>query len=101
MLHEFAHALDMLNGTVNGTPPMRKGLHARWVEVCQSEYEDFRVRLDHGAPGVIDPYAATNPGEFFAVVTEHFFEQPHVLHDHHPALWEMFGEYYGYSFGGG
>lgn len=101
VLHEFAHAIDMLNGTVNGTPPMRKGLHERWVEVCQSEYEDFRVRLDHGAPGVIDPYAATNPGEFFAVVTEHFFEQPHVLHDHHPALWEIFGEYYGYSFGGG
>lgn len=101
VLHEFAHALDMLNGTVNGTPPMRKGLHDAWVETCQSEYEALRARLEDGVQGAIDPYGATNPGEFFAVVTEHFFEQPHVLHDHHPELWEVFSEYYGYAFGGG
>ncbi|HAC09688.1 MAG TPA: hypothetical protein DCG14_08550, partial [Phycisphaerales bacterium] len=52
-----------------------------WVEPCQSEYESLRARLEDGVHGAIDPYGATNPGEFFAVVTEHFFEQPHVLHD--------------------
>ena len=93
VLHEFAHALDMLNGTVNGTPPMRKGLHDvdGWRPASRNT-KHLRARLDDGVHlGRSIPYGATNPGEFFAVVTEHFFEQPHVLHDHHPALWEVFG----------
>lgn len=101
VLHEFAHALDMMGGIVDGTPPMDPGLRSRWADVCQREYDTLRSHLENGMRTVIDPYAATNPAEFFAVVTEHFFEQPHVLHDHHPELWEVFTDYYGYAFGGG
>ena len=101
VLHEFAHALDMLGGIVDGTPPMPAGLRSRWADVCQHEYDTLNSQLESGMRTVIDPYGATNPAEFFAVVTEHFFEQPHVLHDAHPDLWEVFADYYGYAFGGG
>jgi Mlc titration factor MtfA (ptsG expression regulator) len=99
VLHEFAHALDMLGGIVDGTPPMPAGLRRRWAEICQREFDTLNDQLESGLRTVIDPYAATNPAEFFAVVTEHFFEQPHVLHDAHPELWEVFADYYGYAFG--
>jgi Mlc titration factor MtfA (ptsG expression regulator) len=99
VLHEFAHALDMLGGIIDGTPPMPAGLRRRWAEVCQREFDTLNDQLESGMRTVIDPYAATNPAEFFAVVTEHFFEQPHVLRDAHPDLWEVFADYYGYAFG--
>jgi len=99
VLHEFAHALDMLGGIIDGTPPMPAGLRRRWADVCQREFDTLNDQLESGLRTVIDPYAATNPAEFFAVVTEHFFEQPHVLHDAHPELWEVFADYYGYAFG--
>ena len=99
VLHEFAHALDMLGGIVDGTPPMPAGLRRRWADVCQREFDTLNDQLESGMRTVIDPYAATNPAEFLAVVTEHFFEQPHVLHDAHPELWEVFADYYGYAFG--
>lgn len=101
VLHEFAHALDMMGGVVDGTPPMPAGLRARWADVCQHEYDTLKSHIESGMRTTIDPYGATNPAEFFAVVTEHFFEQPHVLHDAHPDLWEIFADYYGYAFGGG
>ena len=100
VLHEFAHALDMMGGVVDGTPPMDASLRARWSEVCQHEYDTLKSHIENGMRTTIDPYGATNPAEFFAVVTEHFFEQPHVLHDAHPELWEVFSDYYGYAFGG-
>ena len=100
VLHEFAHALDMMGGVVDGTPPMDASLRARWAEVCQHEYDTLKSHIENGMRTAIDPYGATNPAEFFAVVTEHFFEQPHVLHDAHPELWEVFADYYGYAFGG-
>ena len=45
-------------------------------------------------PGLIDPYAATNPAEFFAVVSELFFEQPTALAAYHPALYRVLSSYY-------
>ena len=89
VLHEFAHALDMLGGIVDGTPPMKPGLRDRWSDVCQREFDHLQSQVSNGMRTVI------------AVVAEHFFEQPHVLHDHHPELWEIFSDYYGYAFGGG
>ena len=73
VLHEFAHALDMLGGIVDGTPQMPAGLRRRWADVCQREFDTLNDQLESGMRTVIDPYAATNPAEFFAVVTEHFF----------------------------
>ncbi|MCH2160597.1 MAG: zinc-dependent peptidase [Phycisphaerales bacterium] len=98
VLHEFAHAMDMLDGRTDGTPPMPADRRARWATLFQDEYEKLRIALDAGQSTMIDPYAATNPAEFFAVLTEHYFEQSERLKAAHPPLWGALNEYYGYSF---
>jgi len=82
--HEFAHLLDMLDGVTDGTPPLEDdAARTRWVEVCTAAYDTVRAE---GSP-VLRPYAGTNPAEFFAVATEVFFNRPHELAEHEPALY--------------
>ena len=47
---------------------------------------------NHGSD--IDMYGATNPVEFFAVISEYFFEQPDLLKANHPELYEMLERIY-------
>ena len=92
VLHEFAHKLDMLGGSADGTPPMatREELD-RWIEVCTEVYD----RISHGVPdGVLRAYAGVNPAEFFAVATEAFFDVPVRLRDREPALYEVLRAFY-------
>jgi MtfA peptidase len=92
ILHEFAHKIDALNGTFDGTPrlPSTEQLQ-EWVEICTAELAALR----RGESGVLRPYAATNPSEFFAVATEAFFEQPVVLRTQKPQLYGILSRYYG------
>jgi MtfA peptidase len=95
VLHEFAHKLDMLDGMVNGTPALPDSIPLdRWVETMTGEYESLRGELVAGAIPTLNPYAATNPGEFFAVATEHFFERPFELRTSRPALYDLLKDYY-------
>ena len=52
------------------------------------EYRALQGRLARGESGLIDAYAASAPAEFFAVVSELFFEKPAALAEAHPALFE-------------
>ena len=91
VLHEFSHKLDMLDGTLDGTPPIvEPALRQRWVEVCTAEYQAVRA----GAPSLLRPYAGTNPSEFFAVATETFFTRPVVMAEAKPALYEVLASTY-------
>ena len=86
MYHEFAHKIDMLDGLVDGTPPLeRDEERTRWIEVCTAEYQALRNGTDDG---FLDGYAAVNPGEFFAVVTEAFFDLPREMEAAKPDLYE-------------
>ena len=91
--HEFAHALDMLDGSVDGTPPLEsQPEYERWVEVCNAEY----LALRNGTSGgLLDIYGATDPGEFFAVVTETFFDRPAELLLAKPDLYAVLAKFYG------
>lgn len=91
VFHEFAHRLDMLDGLSDGTPPLatREELE-RWVEVCTAE---FRA-LTEGPDPLIDGYGATNPAEFFAVVTEVFFDRGADLLAAKPDLYEVLRGFY-------
>ena len=90
--HEFAHQLDMLDGSIDGAPPLGAGGSAeRWVAVMSDAYE----RLRQGGSEVVRPYAGTNPGEFFAVATEAFFTRPIDLRTHEPDLFVQLCTYYG------
>jgi len=77
VIHEFAHKLDMLNGDANGFPPLHAGMdRVAWTGAFNTAYEDFRRRVERDEPTGLDPYAAENPAEFFAVLSEAFFEVP-------------------------
>lgn len=94
--HEFAHALDMqTGGRADGVPPLAsKEQLAVWSRVLNAEFAEFRDAAGRGEATFIDPYGAANPAEFFAVVTEHFFEQPRRLKARHQELYEQFRLFY-------
>jgi Mlc titration factor MtfA (ptsG expression regulator) len=92
VFHEFAHKLDMLDGTIDGTPPLPdQATLDRWIAVCTEEYH--ALRSGTGGP-LLRPYAGTNPGEFFAVATEVFFVQPVELRAEKPDLYEVLSGFY-------
>ncbi len=94
VLHEFAHKLDMLNGVADGFPPLHRGMDsASWERDFSAAYADLQNRVDSGDTA-IDPYATTNPAEFFAVLTEVFFETPGVLHDEYPKVYDQMHQFY-------
>jgi hypothetical protein len=95
VIHEFAHQLDTENGPANGAPFLAgAAARRRWAAVLGSEFERLRERVARGEPGLIDAYGATEPAEFFAVVTELFFEKPAELAREHPALYREFARCY-------
>ena len=95
VLHEFAHYLDMENDSMDGAPALQNApAYARWSHAFWDEYRRLHEDLQAGRPTVLDPYAATEPAEFFAVVTEVFFERPGQLLAEHPGLYEQLQSYY-------
>jgi len=96
VFHEFAHKLDMLDGAADGVPPLaHRRDYARWMEVVEREYEQLGERTTAGEPTMLGSYAHKNAAEFFAVATEHFFEQPVALLENHPDLYGVLADYYG------
>ena len=95
VIHEFAHKLDMENGGVDGLPRLHAGMsRAHWATVFSAAYEDFCAEVDRGVETAIDPYGAEHPGEFFAVVSEAFFETPIVLQNRFPAVYDQLSQVY-------
>lgn len=89
--HEFAHQLDMLDGTIDGMPPIRDSeLRERWVRACTAEYQAIR----RGEERVLREYAGVDTGEFFAVATETFFSTPLAVRDEAPALYSVLADFY-------
>jgi len=94
VLHEFAHQLDLDDHAADGTPPLDGQLYRSWSRVLTPEFDALRRARASGTPTLIDQYGATNPAEFFAVVTELFFERPGALRDAHAALYDVLRSYY-------
>lgn len=96
VLHEFAHQLDSASGVTNGAPLLNNSAaYRRWAHVLSDEFEQLQKEARLGRRRVMKHYGATNPAEFFAVVTEHFYEQPAALKERHPELYEELTGYYG------
>jgi len=95
VIHEFAHKLDMLNGAPNGYPPLHKGMQREiWAKTFTEGYEDFCRRIDNDEDTIIDPYASESPAEFFAVLSELFFETPAALKMEYPSIYQQLGLFY-------
>jgi Mlc titration factor MtfA (ptsG expression regulator) len=79
VIHEFVHKIDMRDGAADGCPPLRSAKARRdWLAVLQPQYEQFKERVIvaerfGGEAPWLDPYAATDTGEFFAVACEAYF----------------------------
>jgi MtfA peptidase len=95
VIHEFAHQLDQENGAANGAPFLgRRERYARWAAVLSAEFQRLRERVARDEPGLIDAYGATDPAEFFAVISEVFFGRSAELAAEHPALHRELAAYY-------
>ena len=95
VFHEFAHQLDSESGQTNGAPVLdRKSQYVAWARVLGEEYGHLLEDVEHHRKPDIDPYGATNPAEFFAVITECFFEKPRKLQRKHPALYDQLKSFY-------
>ncbi|MEM7136474.1 MAG: M90 family metallopeptidase [Myxococcota bacterium] len=95
VFHEFAHQLDQENSAGPGAPTLaRRSMYLAWARVLGHEYEALLDDLDHHRRTLIDPYGATNAAEFFAVVSELFFEKPKQLAKKHPELYEQLRGFY-------
>ncbi len=110
VMHEFAHKLDMKNGRASGFPPLHKGMSTQaWRDAFMAAYLDFCKVVDaadrrdrrrgrnigsalDALP--IDPYASENPAEFFAVISEAFFEMPENVMDSYPQVYEQLRLFY-------
>jgi len=93
--HEFAHKLDMLDGTADGTPPfVDRNQLDEWVAVCSLEFIRLRSLAGKGQKTFLDSYGAKNEAEFFAVATEEFFDRPLALQQHVPDLYRVLSSYY-------
>jgi hypothetical protein len=102
VIHEFAHRLDQDHGAANGAPWLgpRRG-YEEWSRVLGAEFAALRARVEAaeaaGRPepeGLIPAYGATDPAEFFAVVSELFFERADALRAAHAALYEQLRQAY-------
>ena len=95
VLHEFAHQLDQENGAGDGAPALgRRSMYVAWARVLGGEFDQLVRDTAASHATLIDQYGATNPAEFFAVVTETFFEKPRELLAKHPALYFQLQQFY-------
>jgi len=95
VLHEFAHQLDQQKGFADGAPALPKtSMYRAWARILSREYRALSEAADTGQPTFLDKYGATDPAEFFAVATEHFFEQPQQFKERHAELYEELKSYY-------
>ena len=101
VLHEFAHELDQENGVADGVPILEPPSSYRvWGYVMGQHFTRHRQLVEQAAEK-LDPYGATNRAEFFAVVTEAFFEQPHELLREAPEVYEELRKFYNQDPAGG
>jgi Mlc titration factor MtfA (ptsG expression regulator) len=115
VLHEFAHYLDAEGRGLPPLPPpplppswekspegrVRAMANGRlrgiddWHRELVAECEALRAAVDRAEPTFLDPYAAEDENEFFAVVSEEFIECPAELRTAHPRLYALMREFYG------
>ena len=100
-LHEFAHYLDA-EGLGLAEPPQQRASAetrprsvAEWAADLGQEFESLLDAVDRGEDTFLDPYAAEDQAEFFAVATEDFLDRPVELRRAHPKLYELLREFYG------
>ena len=95
IIHEFSHKLDMLNGRANGMPPLHPNMHRQeWTDSLSNAYDILLRQIENQQHSPINEYAATNPAEFFSVISEYFFTAPNILQQFCSVVYEQLSLYY-------
>lgn len=116
VIHEFVHKLDQQSGVADGTPGLSAHPEldaAAWRQVLDRSLADFSAAVDavdltiphdmdpesdeaqrRYASLPLDPYAASDPAEFFAVSSEQFFVDPAPLARAFPDWYALLERYY-------
>jgi len=96
VVHEFAHKLDMLDGSANGMPPLHSGMDRQaWATAFSEAFSRLQHLASYGYQLDFNAYGATSPAEFFAVASEYFFTDPHMLQRLFPAVYDQLELFYG------
>lgn len=95
VFHEFAHQIDSSGGKGDSTAVLNnRSSYIAWARALQKDYKKLRRAQSQNHPTLLNKYGATNPAEFFAVVTEFFFEKPGELKAAHPELYNELKRFY-------
>ena len=88
-IHEFVHLIDKMDGSIDGIPEvlLEKQYVIPWVDMIEQKIEEIVHKKSD-----IHPYANTSRTEFFAVLSEYFFECPKLLRKKHPELYDILEE---------
>lgn len=88
-IHEFVHLIDKMDGSIDGIPSMllAHGYTLPWLELIRQESLHIAANKSD-----INVYALENQAEFFAVVSEYFFERPELFKEKHGALYTLLSE---------
>lgn len=98
IIHEFTHEIDFMSGILDGAPPIERSKYHQWTHTLLKEFKKLNnvamKNRNWGKYKTLGAYAATNESEFFAVVTERFFESPNNLKQNFPELYEELKSFY-------
>jgi Mlc titration factor MtfA (ptsG expression regulator) len=116
VIHEFAHKLDLRSGFADGMPSLAAHPDLKpkvWRQVLDDSLDRFIAALDAVEAAIphdvdpeseeadawygqlpMDPYAATDEAEFFAVSSEHFFVDPVAMQQALPEWYGLLRTYY-------
>lgn len=85
-IHEFIHLIDKTDGDIDGVPEslVDKKYIVPWLKLMHREIANIKENDSD-----INPYGATNEGEFLAVAAEYFFERPQLFEEKHPELFKI------------
>lgn len=113
VIHEFIHKIDLRDGVADGIPPLPRAARAQWIKALDSAFNQFADACDAAESRLpadldpesdealpyfanlpLDPYAATNPAEFFAVCGETVFTDPKRIEDSYPVFYQSLIEFF-------
>ena len=76
-------------------PPLHAEMdRAAWTRIFSRADTELQLQIAYHQSTHIDAYGAESPAEFFAVVTEEFFEQPAELHAWYPEIYQQLALFY-------
>lgn len=95
VIHECAHKLDIMNGEANGFPTLHRDMSAEhWARSFSEAFAQLERAVDSAQETALDPYAATDPAEYFAVLSETFFTNPALVVHEAPAVYAELARFY-------